>query len=220
MPYGSSVAEPDRNRMSWARLSRSPSRSCVIWIWPEATSFSRSFTSPSYSPERFESSATFASCSWRLEVSSARVFSSFATSPESCSLFSRRSSISSISLSRSPPSASFERSRSATRVRSFSSSSTARSYLPRVTHPEAAAAANTSATSPLVARLQRVFERFIDGPHVLEVEPLEQPRLDLLDVLSVARRQDYTPDSSPLRREHLLLDPAHGKHAPAQRDLA
>src|SRR5262249_45075792 len=156
----------------------------------------------------------FASCSCRLEVSSARVFSSFATSSVSCSLFWRRSSISSISLSRSPPSASFERSRSATRTRSFSSSPTARSYLPRVTHPEAVAAAKGRAMNRLAARLERVFEGFIDRPHIAQVEPREQPRLDLFDVLAVARRQHDPPDPRALRSEHLLLDPAHRQHAP------
>src|SRR5262245_44368815 len=189
--------------MSWARLSRRPSRSCVIWIWPEETSFSRSFTSPSYSPDFFESSATFASFSRRLELSCSRVFSSLATSSVRCSFVSRRSSISSISLSRSPPSASFDRSRSATRSRALSRSSTTRLYLPRVTQPGAAARA--SRRSALVARLECVFERFIDRPHVLEIEPVEQPGLDFLYVFSVLRRQHYTTDSRPLRREHLLL---------------
>ena len=156
-------------------------------------------------------------------MSRSRVFSSFATSSLSCSRASRRSSISSISLSRSPPSASFERSRSATRAgaRALELARRRRSYLPRVTQPGAAprpASAARASASCAPAACIRALHR--SSPRTGARGPSSSSGLDLFDVLAVALRQHHAPDARALRREHLLLDAAHRQHAAAQRDLA
>src|SRR6266568_6985402 len=61
--------------------------------------------------------------------------------------------------------------------------------------------------------------------HVVHLVRKDEPQLapyahrDLLEVLAILRRQDKGLDPRSVSRQHFFLQPAHGKHATAERNL-
>src|SRR4030095_14325051 len=222
MPSEPTCAEPEGKSTPCASFTLRPSRSCSIWMRPEATSVCRSETRPSYVLRSCCTSALrAASCvevSSRFSWSLSRVARSSSTLAVSCSRSVPRSSTSEMSFTRSFERLSFDASSRRTRSWSASRSLTTCWCVPRVTQPDASNA-DARASSARRGR-QDVVERFIDARNVLELEPFHEMRGDLLHVPPVPLRQYHALDARALRGEHLLLDAADRQHLAAERDLA
>jgi hypothetical protein len=67
---------------------------------------------------------------------------------------------------------------------------------------------------------KRLTQHLIDRIDQNQVHLAAQIGRDVFEVGLVPRGQQHATDAGAVRTEHLLLDPADGEDAPAQRDLA